>query len=244
MSDFVTIIIPNYNSEGTITETLESVRAQTHTTWECIVVDDCSSDSSPAHIEEIIRLDDRIQLIRLAVRSGGPAHPRNVGLEMARGSYIAFLDSDDLWHPQKLDIQLAAMRLHKAKFCSTAMTRFRDSNAIFSALHHVFPLTATLDNALVQRISHHVLLRKNIIPNSSVVAERSIFMNFRFDERPDYRAIEDFHGWLLLHQAKIPFSINFSSTPFLPFKSKLYLPRKGRNGAPALAVVPKLSHQR
>jgi teichuronic acid biosynthesis glycosyltransferase TuaG len=210
MNDLVTVIIPSFNSERSIIETLESVRAQTHMAWECIVIDDCSSDNSPARIEAIAAVDNRIRLVRLTTPSGGPAHPRNVGLDMAQGAYVAFLDSDDVWHPQKLEIQLAALHLHKARFCSTAMTRFRDAREIAPLQEQMFPMATIRETMLVQRISHDILLRKNIIPNSSVMAERSVFEHIRFNETPDYCLMEDFHGWLLVHQTEVPVSIKIS----------------------------------
>jgi teichuronic acid biosynthesis glycosyltransferase TuaG len=208
--DMVSIVIPNYNSEYTIVDTLASVLAQTHTAWECIVVDDCSTDKSPALIETIAKGDDRMRFVRLATPSGGPAHPRNVALDIAHGRYVAFLDSDDVWHPQKLEIQLAAMRQQNAVFCSTTITRFRTMSEITHLRTIPFQMPSTLDNTLVQRIDHAVLLRKNIIPNSSVIAERSVFEHLRFNEDPQFHAIEDFQCWLMAHQTAMLYSIKIS----------------------------------
>ncbi|TAE34134.1 MAG: glycosyltransferase family 2 protein [Candidatus Kapaibacterium sp.] len=212
MNELVSIIIPNYNSEKYIAETLESVLRQSYSIWELLVVDDCSSDGSPAIIQDFAERDKRIRLIRLEKPSGGPAHPRNIGLDNtnAQAKYVAFLDSDDVWHPQKLELQLGAMAQHHAAFCSTAITRFRASEELHAPLHTSFNIAQTLASLRVQEIPHSVLIRKNIIPNSSVLAERRLFEGIRFHEAARYKAIEDFHCWLMVHQSSIERSIKIS----------------------------------
>jgi teichuronic acid biosynthesis glycosyltransferase TuaG len=210
MNDLISIIIPNYNSERYIEDTLLSVVRQSYPHWELIIVDDCSTDGSVAIIQRLATADSRTRLIRLDAPSGGPAHPRNVGLEHAMGKYVAFLDSDDVWHPQKLEIQLLALRKHNASFCSTAITRFQKIDEIAKEQVETFDISQTLASMTVQEISHSVLIRKNIIPNSSVLAERQLFAHIRFHEAARYKAIEDFHCWLVVHQHCIERSIKIS----------------------------------
>lgn len=100
----VSVVIGSYNCEKFIRDTVQSVIDQTFQDWELIIVDDCSTDSTCNKIKEI--KDDRIKLIRLNNNSGLPAVPRNVGMRNARGEYIAFLDHDDLWLPNKLQKQV------------------------------------------------------------------------------------------------------------------------------------------
>lgn len=99
----VTIVLPTYNRKSTITESIESVVNQTFTNWRMIVVDDASSDGT----EEIVRdiNDERIVYIRNEQNSG-PSYSRNVGVKLANSEYIAFQDSDTIWHPEKLQLQL------------------------------------------------------------------------------------------------------------------------------------------
>ncbi|WPR72273.1 glycosyltransferase family 2 protein [Flavobacterium sp. NG2] len=105
MSNLVSIIIPTFNSEKFITEAIESVQNQTFTNWEIILVDDASTDSTVEIINKIINTDSRIHLHQLEANSGtGVA--RNKALSYAKGRYIAFLDADDLWLPEKLQKQL------------------------------------------------------------------------------------------------------------------------------------------
>lgn len=111
MNSLVSIITPNYNAEKFIAETIESVINQTYTNWELIIVDDCSTDDSLAIINEFIKKEDRIKLIKLS-KNSGPAVARNNGIEVAKGEYMAFLDSDDRWFSNKLEVQLNVMQKH------------------------------------------------------------------------------------------------------------------------------------
>ena len=114
-SPLVSVIIPTFNSAQFIAEAIQSVQKQTYANWEIIVVDDCSTDGTLALISDLITIDNRIQLFQLAVNSGtGVA--RNLGLEKAKGKYIAFLDADDLWKPHKLEKQLEWMHAHQLPF--------------------------------------------------------------------------------------------------------------------------------
>ena len=103
----VSIIIPAFNAEGTIRQTLESVRAQTYRAIEVVIIDDGSSDRTTAIVEEFTANDPRFQLIRQSNAGVGAA--RNTGISQARGKYIAPLDADDLWMPEKVEKQVACM---------------------------------------------------------------------------------------------------------------------------------------
>ena len=105
----VSIITPSYNSEKYIIETIESVLAQTYKNWEVIIVDDLSTDDSLQIIEQYAQKDRRIKVIR-SKQNRGPAKARNRAIEEAKGKYIAFLDSDDVWFPDKLEKQITFMQ--------------------------------------------------------------------------------------------------------------------------------------
>ena len=108
MKNLVSIITPSYNSTKFISQTIESVLNQTYKNWEMIIVDDASPDNSNKIIEEYVEKDSRIQLIKLKENSG-PAVARNRAIKEAKGRYIAFLDSDDLWMANKLEKQISFM---------------------------------------------------------------------------------------------------------------------------------------
>lgn len=117
-NDLVSVITPLYNSEEFIADTIESVIAQTYQDWEMIIVDDHSTDNGPQIVENYVKRDDRIKLVTLAQNSGA-AVARNKAIEQARGRYLAFLDSDDLWKPEKLMRQLEFMKRNKYIFSFT-----------------------------------------------------------------------------------------------------------------------------
>lgn len=110
MEDYglVSIITPNWNCAHYISETIKSVQAQTYQNWEMIIVDDCSTDESESLLELFLKSDSRIRLLRNAEKSGA-AISRNYALREARGRWVAFLDADDLWLPNKLERQLQFM---------------------------------------------------------------------------------------------------------------------------------------
>lgn len=103
----VSIIMPSYNSAKTIRETIESVLSQTYRNWEMLIINDCSTDNSVDIIREYCGKDSRIRMFNTEVQSGAPSLARNIGIENARGKYIAFLDSDDVWLPERLQNQVA-----------------------------------------------------------------------------------------------------------------------------------------
>lgn len=108
MDDLISIIMPSFNTGKYITETIESVLAQSYKNWELIIVDDCSSDNTDEIVSTYLS-DDRIHYLKNEKNSGA-AFSRNIALRKAKGKWIAFLDSDDLWMPEKLEKQLSFMK--------------------------------------------------------------------------------------------------------------------------------------
>ena len=104
----ISIITATYNSEHEILETYQSLAAQTYSDWEWLITDDCSSDNSYKLICELANKDNRIKTFKNNINSGA-AVSRNCSLKAVQGEFIAFIDSDDLWHPEKLEKQLKFM---------------------------------------------------------------------------------------------------------------------------------------
>ncbi|GAA0758204.1 glycosyltransferase family 2 protein [Clostridium sartagoforme] len=119
MNDLVSIITPTYNCGEFIEETITSVINQTHENWEMIIVDDCSTDNTKEVIDKLSRHDKRIKYFLLEKNSGA-AVTRTKAMELASGNFIAFLDSDDLWMPHKLEYQLQFMKKNDYAFTCTA----------------------------------------------------------------------------------------------------------------------------
>lgn len=106
MNEMVSVIMPVYNTEKYVEEAICSVLSQSYQDWELLVVDDCSTDSSVSIIKRYMEQDRRIHFFQTDSSSGSPVKPRNIGVEAAKGRYIAFLDSDDIWLPDKLQNQI------------------------------------------------------------------------------------------------------------------------------------------
>ncbi|MET0944469.1 MAG: glycosyltransferase family 2 protein [Flavobacterium sp.] len=115
MSELVSIITPTYNAEKFITETLKSVQNQTYQNWEMILVDDASTDKTIKIISDFAEKDSRIKLFKLEKNSGN-GFARNVALKKAVGKYIAYLDADDLWFPNKLEKQIEFLKENNLHF--------------------------------------------------------------------------------------------------------------------------------
>lgn len=124
----VSIVVPVYNAANYIEKTIEMVCRQTYKDWELILVDDASRDESAQVIENYVKNQGkRIRLIRKKVNQGA-AEARNTGIDASSGRYIAFLDADDVWDPEKLEKQVAYMERTGAAFCFHAY-EFGDENA-------------------------------------------------------------------------------------------------------------------
>ena len=118
MEKLVSIITPTFNCAQFIAETIESVMAQTYTNWEMIIVDDCSTDNTKEIVESYSDKDSRIKYFCLKENSGA-AVARTEAMRLAEGDYMAFLDSDDLWTPEKLEKQIGIMERNQIAFSCT-----------------------------------------------------------------------------------------------------------------------------
>lgn len=113
MKELVSIIMPTYNCGRFIRESIDSVIAQTYSNWELLIVDDCSTDNT----EEIVSSFEDLRIhYQSNAHNMGAALTRNEALKIAKGQYVAFLDSDDLWEPDKLEKQIAFMQAHNYAF--------------------------------------------------------------------------------------------------------------------------------
>ncbi|HMF30539.1 MAG TPA: glycosyltransferase [Candidatus Lokiarchaeia archaeon] len=185
--DLVSVIIPTYNRAQLITETLNSVLQQTYQNLEIIVVDDGSNDNT----EEIVKsINDSRIAYYWQENSGLPASARNLGISHADGDFIAFLDSDDIWLPNKLEIQLALFEKRNdiLGICTNAIL-FPGKPRKF----HQFQNSQT--------ITFKRLLKENLVINSSMVIRREVIEDIgTLDEDKNFRAVEDYDYWLRMLQ--------------------------------------------
>ncbi len=115
MNSLVSIITPCFNSEKYVSQTIQSVLSQTHQNWEMLLVDDCSNDETFAILSKFVSQDARIKPFKLE-KNAGAGVARNYAIQHAQGNYIAFLDADDLWKPEKLEKQLHFMQIENIPF--------------------------------------------------------------------------------------------------------------------------------
>ncbi len=189
----ISVILPSCDSQAWIAEAVDSVLKQTHQQLELIVVDDHSLDNTLSILNGFTG-DPRITIIKRSQRSGGPATPRNDGIRIATGDYLAFIDSDDVWHPEKLELQLQAMTENGLNFLSSLHTPFT----------HRTPEPQLIDKRglNVERKNHRQLLSKNWVITSSALVSRGLFNDIRFDQAPEYVGVEDYLVWLYIHQRR------------------------------------------
>ena len=133
MQELISIITPMYNSNDFVENTIKSVQTQTYQNCELIVIDDASTDGSAKIAESFATKDDRIKLIKLDSNKG-PAAARNRGIKEASGWYIAFLDSDDLWHEEKLYKQLKFMKKNHYAFTYTGFEKINEEGKVIGAI--------------------------------------------------------------------------------------------------------------
>jgi teichuronic acid biosynthesis glycosyltransferase TuaG len=176
----VSIITPSWNVAALIGETIASVQAQTLTDWELLIADDCSTDQTAAVVESFAANDPRVKLIRQP-RNGGPALARQAAIEQAQGRFVAFLDSDDLWLPAKLERQIAFAQQNRAALSFTA---FRRINEIGSVTGRLVPVPDVL--------SYEQLLKNTSIATLTAIVDRDIAGNIAMKNEP----YDDFCLWL------------------------------------------------
>ncbi len=183
MNNLVSIITPSYNSEKFIKQCIESVIAQTYINWEILIVDDCSRDDSCLVIEKIATHEERIKYFLLDENIGA-AEARNVAIRQAKGKYIAFLDSDDLWEPQKLEKQISFMQKEDIAFSfSTYQPISEDGSKLDSIIH------------APKIVAYSSYLKNTIIGCLTVVIDREKTGDF---EMPNIRSSHDMALWLLI----------------------------------------------
>lgn len=182
-STTVSVIMPAYNATAYIEEAIRSVMAQTFTNWELIVIDDGSTDDTCAIVQRLVAEDSRIQLVQNP-ENMGVSRTRNRGLDLCRGDYVALLDCDDIWLPNKLEAQLALAAESGADilYCSYGIV---DPNGASRCNDFIVPAT----------ITYRETLSRSVISCSTAVLSRQIAEKYRF--RTDYYH-EDLVLWLEL----------------------------------------------
>ena len=182
-NSLVSIITPSYNCSKFIEETVASIQKQTYSNWELVIVDDASTDNSVEVIKSLQENDNRIKLYYLEKNSGA-ARARTKAIELAQGEYIAFLDSDDLWLPTKLEKQLDFMQKHNYMFSCTKYQEISENGKIKGDIIKV-----------VDKSDYKKVLKTCPIGNSTVMYNAKVLGKFAV---PNIKRNNDFALWLTM----------------------------------------------
>ena len=179
----VSVIMPAYNSAAYISEAIGSVLQQTYPHWELLVIDDASTDNTISLVEEQSKRDSRIKLTK-NIDNQGPGFSRNAGIEVAKGDFIAFLDSDDLWLPVKLERQLNLMKENDLTMCFSSYLLMDEQGNRIPRMIEALPV-----------LTYEKLLRSNYVGNLTAI----------YDVRktgkiyaPELRKRQDWGLWLTI----------------------------------------------
>jgi teichuronic acid biosynthesis glycosyltransferase TuaG len=188
----VSVIMPAYNASDYIQESINSVIAQTFTNWELIIVDDGSTDKTSVIIENYCNQDERIKYYYQ--ENGKQGKARNFGVSLANAKYIAFLDADDLWMPEKLEIQLQQIEEKNVDLVFSDSYKFYDDDSSDkSRKMNVSDITLKGNEAL------KLFLQANRIPILTVLVKKEkIILVETFSEKMVIQNAEDYHLWLKL----------------------------------------------
>jgi len=185
----VSIIIPAYNCASYLAETVKSVQQQTCPHFEIIIINDGSTDATLEVAEELAQTDSRIRVLSRTNSKQGKT--RNAGVAAASGQYIAFLDGDDIWFPNKLELQIAAIEAQAVDLVFSG--GFICLNNDLNSREHTFQIT----QKIFDRNDLELFYRQNQIPTSTVVCTKAAFEKAGgFDEEVEVQNCEDYLFWV------------------------------------------------
>ena len=178
MSCFVDIILPNYNKEFFLQETIDSVLNQSYNNWKLVIIDNCSTDNSKTVIEKF-RENKKINIIHLK-KNMGASFSRNLGIRLSNSKYISFLDADDLWTPNKLNDQINFMEEKDYNFTYTDYTPFFEKKK-----KKILKRKVTTPDIF----SFETFINNTSISTSSMIISRDTIRTIKF---PKVATLEDF----------------------------------------------------
>lgn len=186
----ISVIVPIYNAQMYLEETIDSVLRQTYKNIEIILVNHASDDNSLEIIKNYAKNDQRIIIINLDVNMGGPAHPRNEGIKRSSGEYIAFVDSDDVWLDNKLEVQLNTLIKMNVDIVHSGAYIINGQSKIVGLMNNqrirnVFKLFSK---------DEQIIYISNFININSVLMKKD--KELYFNENKEFIAIEDWAFWM------------------------------------------------
>lgn len=195
IKNLVSIIIPVYNAENFISDTIESVLNQTYKNWELILIDDISKDHSVEIIKQIKKENKKIKLIELKEK-GLAFGARNIGVKEAQGEYICFLDADDIWDIEKLEKQIKFM---KQNLCAFSFTGYEFANSeLIKSGHKVYvPRTLNYKHAL----KNTTIFTSTVMFNMNKISKELIMM-------PNIKSEDTACWWNILRHNYVAYGLN------------------------------------
>ncbi|MFI0429735.1 glycosyltransferase family 2 protein [Mariniflexile sp. HMF6888] len=181
MKPLVSIITPMFNSEAYISETINSVINQTYTNWELLLIDDGSNDKTIAKANQFIAQKPNIKLLKNKANLGA-AISRNKGVEASKGKYIAFLDADDLWKPNKLQTQIEFMEAQNCDVCFSSYEQIDETGKLLNKVIKALP-----------ELTYQKYLKSNYIGNLTGVYNAKVLGKIK---APNLRKRQDWLLWL------------------------------------------------
>lgn len=191
----ISIVIPVHNAERFLEQTIDSVLAQTYQDWELIPVDDCSTDHSLAILQTYAKKDQRIHPVSM-VQNQGAALTRNHGIRQAKGEYLAFLDADDVWRPEKLEAELNFMVENHLPFVFTGY-EFADENAVGTGKVVCVPATLSYKQAL----KNTTIFTSTVLFDRSQIEDQLLMM-------PNVKSEDSATWWQILRSGILAYGLN------------------------------------
>lgn len=190
----VSVIMPCYNMENYVADSIASVQRQSYPHWELLIVDDASTDGTMETVKKLAEQDEKIHFV-VKNEHSGIADTRNQCIQMAQGHYLAFLDADDIWHPEKMETQLRFMMDHKVGFTYTTYDWIDEEG------HTLNKFINTIGN-----LDYKSYLRNTIIGCSTVMIDTNIVGPVVV---PNFRTSEDTATWLgILKKGHLAYAID------------------------------------
>lgn len=194
MNSLISVIMPAYNSSKYVKEAIKSVLEQTYKNIELIIIDDASSDETVSIVRKMKLIDNRITLY-VNKQNEGVSYSRNRGIKKASGEWVAFLDSDDFWHKEKLEIQLKYAEEKNLNFIFTGVSYIDEKG---NGLKSTFQVP--------KKVSYGQLLKQNVIACSSVLIKKVYMEKYKMENDKTH---EDFGSWLrILKEETYAYGIN------------------------------------
>jgi len=187
-NNLISLVMPVYNGVELISETINSIISQSYPYWELIIVNDKSTDNTLEIVNEYKDKDERIKLIDLEENCGGPAKPRNIGIENSKGNFIALIDADDIWHKNKL--------LECSNFTDFDIIYHKER--CFNKNIDDGKECPTRDVKEIGDLHKNMLINGNIFSPSAIIIKKEILLGEKFNEAVEYHGVEDFDLWLRL----------------------------------------------